>query len=162
MGVTGDLQRPAPAQRHHRCMQTTRTSHLRLASGRRLHARRQRNLSHASTSPCCDSRPGASEPSRDPSLPPDVPRAVPPATWNPFKNTKKEASLHTNGLSDTASSSASCYCLAYATATRQPRCIMLQYHGGMLDRSQPAHTKWPCRMQPGQHCKICSRAGMTC
>ena len=122
MGVTGDLQRPAPAQRHHRCMQTTRTSHLRLASGRRLHARRQRNLSHASTSPCCDSRPGASEPSRDPSLPPDVPRAVPPATWNPFKNTKKEASLHTNGLSDTASSSASCYCLAYATATRQPRC----------------------------------------
>ena len=100
MGVTVDLQRHAPNRSHRICMQTTRTLQQRLASGRRLHARRQRHVSHARTSPCCDSRPGASEPSRDPSLPPDVPRAVPPATWNPFKNTKKEASLHTQGLSN--------------------------------------------------------------
>ena len=160
--MTADLQRPAPAHIHHRCTQTTRTLHLRLASGCRLHARRQRHCPHARTSPCCDSRPGASEPSRDPSLPPDVPRAVPPATWNPFKNTKKEVSLHTNRLFNMTFFSASCCCLACAIIARQRRYIVFLSHDGMLDRSSNAYTMLLCRMQHVQLCKICSRARMTC
>lgn len=133
MGVTGDLQRPALTKSHHRCISTTRNLRVRLASGRRLHARRQRNFSQARTTPCCDSRPGASEPSRDPSLPADGSRAVPPATWNPFKNTKKEARLYAKGLSNLTFSSPSCYYLACTIAARQPHCMMLLSHGGMLD-----------------------------
>lgn len=157
MGVTADLQRPAPAGSHHRCMQTMRTSHLRLASGRRLHARRQRDFSHGRTSPSCDSRPGASEPGRDPSLPPDVPRAVPPATWNPFKNTKKEVSPF-----DVTLLRASCCCLACAIAARQCRYIVVLSRDDMLDRSSQAYTMLLCRMQHVQHCKICLRTRMTC
>ncbi|KAL3162162.1 hypothetical protein ABBQ32_009870 [Trebouxia sp. C0010 RCD-2024] len=89
MGLTNGLLLPQVSI-HHTCIQSTKVSHDRLVSSHRLHARRQQHVSQTKARPCCDSRPGASEPSRDPSLPSDVPKAKPPANFNPFRNTKKE------------------------------------------------------------------------
>ncbi|DBB00829.1 TPA: hypothetical protein ACH3X1_000757 [Trebouxia sp. C0004] len=75
---------------HYKCAQQMVVPSARLASGRRYNVRQQKRTIRHRCDPCCDARPGASEPGRDPSLPPNVPRAKPAPSWNPFKNTKKE------------------------------------------------------------------------
>lgn len=88
---------------HSKCAQQTCIPSDRLAIGRRHKVRQQKESMRDRCNPCCDARPGASEPGRDPSLPPGVPRAKPAPSWNPFKNTKKEVS--------TCHSSCLCLCL---------------------------------------------------
>ena len=130
MGLTDCLQRPH-ASLHPICMQGTKLSHVRLVSGRRLHARRQHHVSQTKSRPSCDSRPGAPGPSRDPSLPSDVPKAKPPANFNPFKNTKKEASILPTSPCNITCLSASCWHVSciYCCHYRMPsKCSYVALH----------------------------------
>lgn len=120
---------------HSKCAQQTFVLSGRLAIGRRYKVRQQSESIRDRCNPCCDARPGASEPGRDPSLPPNVPRAKPAPSWNPFKDTKKEVS--------TCHSSCHCFCL-------KPRKV--SFNTTVASRAYVLY-----RTQQEQHCRTCSK-----
>lgn len=156
MGLTDGLQRPH-ASTHHIHMQSTKSFEVRVISVRSRHARRQRNPAQSNSRLRCDSRPGASEPSRDPALPSNTPKAK-PTNFNPFKNTKKEASPLPNRLCNITCLNASCWRTPVPQSRVGKACLQDFW---AIFFYMVTHLNC-CRMQHEEHCKICSRARMTC